>query len=94
MITFCSVHMIIADYTCTECFLIFDVIVFPRVGFMHYKLKLCRKTSAPMNKDHICQAVSKPTPRPTKFKKISGHFSVKVSSSILRKYFLVISPRF
>ena len=57
-------------------FVISDVIVFPRVALKHYKLKLCRKTSASMNKDHICQAVSKPTPRPTKLKNFSGHSSV------------------
>ena len=45
--------------------------------FIHYKLKLCRKISALMNKGHICQVVSKPTPRPTKLKKFSGHSSVK-----------------
>ena len=28
-----------------------------------------------MNKDHICQAVLKPTPRPTKLKNFSGHSS-------------------
>ena len=45
--------------------------------FIHYKLKLCRKISALMNKDHICQVVSKPTPRTTKLKNFPGHSSVK-----------------
>ena len=50
--------------------------------FIHYKLKLCKKISALMNKDHICQLVSKPTPRPTKLKNFSGHSSVKCSPKI------------
>ena len=42
-------------------------------------MKLCKKISALMSKEHICQAVSKPTPRPTKLKNFSSHSSVKVT---------------
>ena len=58
--------------------------------FIHYKLKLCRKISALMNIDHICQAVSKPTPQPTKLKNFSSHSSDNLKK-LLKNFAMTIN---